>query len=292
MSENRTIENDRIRLTATPKAGEMLSLFDKTKNREILYQADEGWSGRNPSLFPMVGSTWKEGRIEIDGQTYQMKNHGLIRYAQLKEETEKEKPDEIIYSFDSSEETRKQYPFDFHYEMKYSLDGDTVKVSYRITNPSDRDLPFSFGLHPAFKTAQSEDETFEDFSIRFENGIHGRQLVFTPDLQPVQRVEADLDEWKLSRNDLKKYATIVYEGAEPGSATLYYRDEPRMKMSFHDYPYLALWSHPAESEFVCIEPWYGHADFEKTEAPFEKREGTVILPPHQTFEAEYEITVL
>ena len=34
-----------------------------------------------------------------------------------------------------------------------------------------------------------------------------------------------------------------------------------------------------------------HADFEKVEVPFEKREGTQFLDPHDTFEASYTITV-
>lgn len=285
----KTLENEWIVLKTTPQAGQMLSIYDKIKERELLYQGDEGWSGRNPSLFPMVGSTWKEGEYEIDGQTYRMKNHGLIRYANLNEE---EKDGAIIYTFDSDEETKKHYPFDFHYEMKYTIDGSKVTIDYSITNTGDKPMPFSFGLHPAFKTSQSEEEKFEDFSLEFFDKGECQQIVFYPDLRPVECRTVDLSEWQLSRKDLEEYATLVYENPKATRALLKYRDEPRVAMNFTGYPYLALWSHPTPSDFVCIEPWHGHADFEKVEVPFEKREGTEILEPHQTFKASYSIEAL
>ena len=51
------LENDVLKLECTEKGGEMLHLVKKSTNHETLYQGDQGWSGRNPSLFPMVGNT-------------------------------------------------------------------------------------------------------------------------------------------------------------------------------------------------------------------------------------------
>ena len=48
------LENDVLKLECTQKGGEMLHLVKKSIQRETLYQGDQGWSGRNPSLFPMV----------------------------------------------------------------------------------------------------------------------------------------------------------------------------------------------------------------------------------------------
>ena len=44
------LENEFCRLEVIPEAAEITSFFDKTNNVEIMYQGDEGWSGRNPSL--------------------------------------------------------------------------------------------------------------------------------------------------------------------------------------------------------------------------------------------------
>lgn len=283
------IENERIALTTDNPAGQMFSLIDKTNGEEILYQADEGWSGRNPSLFPMVGSTWKDGSYEWNGETYAMKNHGLIRYEDLNG-TVSEDGNSIVYTFDSNEETRSRYPFDFHFVLTYTLKEDGVKVSYAITNTGNTIMPFSFGLHPAFKTVRSKDEAFEDFSIRFDPAREAEQIVFTPDLAPVKRVPLMLDHWNLSYEDLEKYATLVFDKIEASSATLYYKDEPRLKVSFEGFPSVALWNKGKDNTYICIEPWFGHADFEKVEVPFDQREGTLQLLPAETFNASYTIT--
>ena len=67
------------------------------------------WTGKNPGLFPLVGNTL-DGTYEIDGKTYAMKNHGLVRYATL--DCVRDDGNEVILAFDSSAETRAQYPFD------------------------------------------------------------------------------------------------------------------------------------------------------------------------------------
>lgn len=63
-------------------------------------------------------------------------------------------------------------------------------------------MPFSFGLHPAFKTVQNADEVFEDFSISFEPKSMADQIVFFPDLSPVKRVPVILDTWKCNHEDM------------------------------------------------------------------------------------------
>ena len=48
------LENDVLKLECTEKGGEMLHLVKKSTNYETLYQGDQGWSGRNYSLFLMM----------------------------------------------------------------------------------------------------------------------------------------------------------------------------------------------------------------------------------------------
>lgn len=285
------IENERIALVTDNPAGQMFSLFDKKNDHEILYQADEGWSGRNPSLFPMVGSTWKDGSYLWNGQEYTMKNHGLIRYEDLQGKISEDQKS-IVYTFDSNEETRARYPFDFHFELTYTLLDDGVKVSYAITNTSNTIMPFSFGLHPAFKTVRKEGESFEDFSIHFNPAKEAEQIVFFKDLSPVKREKKMLDCWKLNYEDLKQYATLVFDQIEAKEAILSYKDEPRVKVGFEGFPMVALWNPGAGNTFICIEPWFGHADFEKVEVPFDQRENTLQLLPAETFNASYTIEIL
>lgn len=84
-------------------------------------------------------------------------------------------------------------------------------------------------------------------------------------------------EWKLSREDVQKYATIIYKDLKSNYVTLKHGDEEVVRVSIEGYPYLALWTHDSASDFLCIEPWYSHGDFEKETPDFYHREGTMVL---------------
>ncbi|EOS60364.1 hypothetical protein C815_01420 [Firmicutes bacterium M10-2] len=282
------LENERLKLECTPKGGEMLHLIDKQHDLEILYQGNEGWSGSNPSLFPIIGSTYKK-TYEIAGKQYMMKNHGLIRYATLEGHQEE---DRITFTYKSDEETKKQYPFDFSYEIQYRLEKDKVKIDYTIENTGVEDMPFSFGLHPAFRVPQYEGEKFEDYEISFEKKEEANQIVFHEDLNiPASTQKVFLDRWPLDRKEIAKYATIVYKDYTSSYVTLEHLGKPRIEVKFPGFPFLALWTHPSPSHFICIEPWYGHADFDTSCDDFYSREGTLILQPQEVFKTGYSIKI-
>lgn len=282
------LENADLKLECTPKGGEILHLIDKKKNQEIMYQGNEAWTGSNPSLFPIIGSTYKK-TYEINGKEYSMKNHGLIRYAILEgEQTE----DSITFRYASDAETKKQYPFDFKYSITYRLETNKVLIEYRIENTGREAMPFSFGLHPAFIVPQNDKESFEEYSIEFENEEDASQIVFDSDIHVPARIEpVHLHTWKLDRKEIEKYATIVYKDYSSTFVVLKWKNEPRIKVSFPGFPFLAIWTHPTPSHFICIEPWYGHADFDTSCSDFYQREGTMLLPANEEFKTAYSIEI-
>ncbi|MDD7281440.1 MAG: aldose 1-epimerase family protein [Erysipelotrichaceae bacterium] len=283
------LENEFVRLECSEKGGEIQSFYDLEKNKELMYQGNQGWSGKNPTLFPIIGNTATK-EYTIHGEKYAMKNHGLIRYATLNGQQNK---DSIVFILDANEETLKQYPFSFHYEIKYSLVGRQLKIEYHIQNTSQEDMPYTFGLHPAFIVPQNNNEKFEDYSIDFEVKEQAKQLLFDPSFEKkVEYKDVSFDTWKCSRDDIKKYATIIYKDLKSKYVTLSCKGEPRVRMSIDGFPYLALWTIDVPSDFICIEPWFGHADFEYGHDDFYTREGTMILKPQEVFETSYTIEAL
>ncbi|WP_289499824.1 hypothetical protein [Faecalibaculum rodentium] len=118
------LENEHLKLVCTPKGAQMQSLVNKANGQEILYQGDQGWKDQNPSLFPVIGSTWS-GSYTIDGREYAMKNHGLARYAVMEGSQD---GDVLAFSFSDDEKTRAQYPFSFRFTIEYRLEGREVKI--------------------------------------------------------------------------------------------------------------------------------------------------------------------
>lgn len=279
------LENDRLVLECVPRSGEILSLYDKKTDTELMYQRDGAWSDSNPTLFPIVGNTWN-GKYEIDGQEYAMKNHGLIRYADL---TPVKKENAVCFEYDATAEDLKQYPFPFHFVIEYTLEDNKVHIRYEVTNTGTENMPFTFGLHPAFRVPQKAGEVFEDYRLVYEPAGKALQLHFDGDKTWCREEEITLADWQLNRQDIKEAATLVYKHPACTKAVLCYKEEPRITVSFPGFPYLAVWTHPEDSDFLCIEPWYGHADFVKQETDFANREGMMALAPGQSWKTDYTI---
>ena len=270
------IENEVLRLEVCAEGGEIQSLKYKKKNYEVMWQgSDDHWKGKNPTLFPIVGNTYTKD-YEIDGKKYAMKNHGLIRYATLK--CVKKSQDEITMELKSDETTLAQYPFEFTYQVKYKLIDNRVMVSYFITNDSNKVMPFTFGLHPGFNVSD-----FETSKLVYACPENATQIHTVGGLR---EEKVFLSEWKLSHEEIKNEATLIYKDLKSPYVDLYL-PEVRIRMSIEGYPILALWSSDLTAPFICIEPWYGHGDFEKVNVPFEKREGMMSLSPNKSFMTSY-----
>lgn len=283
------LENERYVMTFCTKGGEMESFLDKETGIQYLYQGDtEFWSGKNPGLFPIIGNTYN-GTYEIDGKTYAMKNHGLIRYADL--QCVEQAKDHITFELHDDEGTRAQYPFSFCYRVNYHLEANKCTITYEITNTGHKEMPFTFGLHPAFRCPLSDGEKFEDYHLIFSNPENVKQLLFDPDKQkPVQKKSVTIQDIALRYSWITDVTTVVYEKCRSAYLTLKGK-EHGVKVAIAGYPYLALWTPKEGAPFICIEPWYGHADYTEVKEDFYHREGTMILSPNKCFTTSYTIEV-
>lgn len=219
-----TVTNNLITLTVDTNACEMHSLKRNDSDYEYLWQGDpKYWSGRNPTLFPLVGST-SEGKIVYEGKTYEMKNHGFARRSEFN--LIKQGNDYLLFELKDNEETLKMYPYKFRLQIKYSLKDYKVVIDYKIINDDDKVLPFSFGLHPAFNI-----------------DLNSKTTVKLPDDKDVE----------ISDELFEKHGTYVFEPVKSKEAILTTGNK-EIKVGFDGYEILAIWK-KLEASFVCIEPW-------------------------------------
>lgn len=284
------LENERYEVTFTTKGGEIASFTDKQTGIQYMYQGDTPyWGGKNPTLFPLVGNTFTKDYV-IDGQTYAMKNHGLIRYLTLTEA--KGDAGEVVMEINSDEETLKQYPFDFHYEIHYALEGATLAIRYVITNTGPKDMPFTFGLHPGFLCPLCEGETFEDYTVTFANPETLTQIIPDPEGKtPYSEKTVEMQNLSLDYQTFEKYPTLIYKGMKSASAVLAGPKGHGVKISLTGFPLFAIWTPKERAPFVCLEPWFGHGDFSEVKEDFYHREGTMLLSPGKSFACGYTIEV-
>ena len=79
MAEMRTLENAYLMVEVSDAGAELSRVYDKKKEREVLWNADPKYWGRHsPILFPFVGKL-NGGVYRYEGNEYTRGAHGFAR---------------------------------------------------------------------------------------------------------------------------------------------------------------------------------------------------------------------
>jgi galactose mutarotase-like enzyme len=251
------IGNGALTAAINPLGAELTSLRD-AQGRELMTDADPAWwTGRAPLLFPIVGAL-DGGGYRLDGHEYALPQHGFARRREFA--LVEQAADRARFRLEDDAETRAVYPFAFALDATFTLAGATLAMEVTVTNRDSRDMPASFGFHPAFAWPLPGGGAKEDHRVVFErdepaslNRIEGG-LIGAPDRDTP--VEGDTL-WL--RDDLFSHDALGW--AAPSSRALRYggKTGPQLDIAFPHMPTLAIWTKPG-ARFLCVEPWQGHAD--------------------------------
>lgn len=271
------LDNGILTLELTNVGGEMSCLT--YKGMDVLYKGDgQYWKGKNPTLFPFISSP-KDKKYVLDGKEYPCRNHGLIRYSTL--DTVTDDGEIVKMRLVSNEDTLKEYPFKFEYNITYKLDGNKVIINYDITNLDDKNMPFTFGLHPGFIVRD-----FNEMSLVFDSDEVGHAL--DNNTRRVDKIE--LGSYTNFLNDLDKYKTVILKDLKSEYVDLKMK-EYTVRVDMSKFKYLGLWSADPKSGFMCIEPWLSINPIENSKSPFEEGFEIETLKPNETFSIDYYIEV-
>lgn len=289
------LENEKLKATFRKKSAELISLVRKEDQKELVWCGDKtywGWS--SPVLFPFVGAV-KNGRYTYQGKEYEIAHHGFARNQEFSLLAHED--DQITFVLQQTEETRAQYPFDFQLEISYKLEESSVRVSWKVTNPSEERMYFSIGAHPAFMCPVADGEKQSDGYLCFPDA-EGDALAYklidlSCDCIAPQLYELPLADRKakITEHMFDKDALII-ENRQAGMVGLAGSDgRPYLMLTF-DAPLFGIWS-PAgkQAPFICLEPWYGRSDAVDFEGTLEQREYEQCLEGGETFNASYLIAV-
>lgn len=314
-----SLSNGQISISVKKHGAELCSL--KSAGREYLWQADgEFWARHSPVLFPIVGSLWNK-KFVSGGREYSMGQHGFARDMDF--ELFSKSDDEIWYRLTSSEETLSKYPYEFVLEIGYRLAGRSVEVMWKVTNPSSEEMYFQIGAHPAFHWPLLSNRAISEgtAAMKAELGIGGQRGYFKYQLtnDNVQVAKSVIGSAGCVDSSLRSYDTLIdcqrdnehmtsgylplntstfdndaliYEDYQVKAVTLCGDDKkPYLTMSF-DTPLVGLWSPPGKNApFVCLEPWYGRADFMDYKGSYEQKPWINRLAAGESFRGGYLITV-
>lgn len=280
-----------LEIESTKHGAELTSI--KLNGIERLHQAssviDENgkpyWGRHAPILFPIVGKI-KDNKTLINGNDYEMTQHGFARDMDFEELEKNEKIHKYILK--SNEETLKKFPFKFELVVEYEVIGNEVITKYTVINKDKNTMLFGLGGHPAFVCNYSngnyelefeKDESKIEF-YKLDGGLIKEK--------PIQSILVN-NKIKLDKNIFDEDA-IIMKNINSNKVTLkdVSTNKNVLEFDFEGFPYLAIWSKKG-APFVCIEPWQNHTDSVNSNGKFEEKENILKLLPNEKFECKYKV---
>lgn len=286
------IENDYLKVEISTLGAEIRKIHHKKNGLDYMWTGDPAYWGRvSPVLFPIVGRL-KDNRYELDGQTYEMSQHGFLRDVEF--DAGQQTPTTISFVFESAGRFLHIFPFDFKAVIRYILNEETVIVQWEIVNESNEQMYFSIGGHPAFRIPLLENETIEEYRLHVTPAANKNVMEYelkdsliqekgpANDLSTIQLTDS------LFSNDALIYSHIDHITLASDKTS------HGVEVVTEGFPFVGIWSKYVEAEgkaapFICIEPWYGIADTYNTTGNFKEKFGTNTLMPRETFRAEYKM---
>ncbi|WP_300257641.1 aldose 1-epimerase family protein [Clostridium sp.] len=285
-----TLENEHLKISLSNHGGELHSIKGKKDNTEFLWSGDEAyWKYHAPVLFPIVGKVFN-GKYTVDGKTYELPQHGLARVRDF--EMIEQTKNSISFELKYSEDTLKIYPFKFSLIIKYTLNDINLSINYIVKNLDNKEMYFSIGAHPAFM-CPIENDKFNDYYFEFneKENVSIMQLIgpgyFSKEEKPYLKDENIIN---LS-TDLFKNDALVFKNLKSNKISLKSKNHKKyLEFDFGQFPYLGLWTKDTGAPFVCIEPWFGHADFDRFDGEFKDKAAIQSLMPNKEFSCNYNIS--
>lgn len=288
-----TIENEYLKIEIHPKGAELQSIYNKHLFLEYLWSGDPAfWGKRSPVLFPIVGAL-KNDTYYYENKPYQLPRHGFARDMEFR--VTDQTAASITFTLVRTDDTFQKYPFQFRFDIIYSIEASQLQVTYRIVNKGDvnQQLYFSVGGHPAFRLPLLTGTTYSDYDLVFEKPETAPRWPISPGGligdQPVPLLE-NTQRLPLSK-DLFYSDAIVLKGLKSGKLKLEFRNAFEVfEFDFTGFPYLGLWA-AKDADFICIEPWCGIADSIHSSQQLTEKEGILSLDPSDQFERTWKLTI-
>ena len=159
-----TLANEHLQVTVSPELGASVMGMRARLHR--------GWTALMPEpgspdcdlaaasfIMAPYSNRIADGRFTFGDRVYQLDDgvkhamHGCVRKRPW--QVLDVSPTHVRLRFRSSEHAPVNWPWPFHVEVEYALDGPTFTSAFVLTNRGDCAMPAGFGFHPYFLRSPS-----------------------------------------------------------------------------------------------------------------------------------------
>lgn len=277
------IKNEFIEASFDSLGAELISL--KSNDKEFIWEGNPAfWDKQSPVLFPTIGSL-KDDTYFYEGNEYHLPRHGFAREKQF--QVIQQSSGIIIFLLKEDQDSLKVYPFNFELIIEYRLVEKTLEVHFKVINTSQGKMFFSIGGHPGFALS----DAFENYSLVFDSNEALNYSLLENHLlsDEKQLLETRENHLPLSYSLFEKDA-LVFTDHKIRSVLIQENGKDFVKVNFENFPDLGIWT-KVNAPFICIEPWFGHADEVKTNQNLEEKAGIIALESHENFKSKYTIEI-
>ena len=246
---------------------------------ELIWPGDDTfWADSAPVLFPIVG--WTRDGILVEGTRYPLGLHGFARSEDFV--VTGQAADRVRLRLAANERTRALYPFEFSFEIEYTIDHNEICIVLDVVNEDASPLPFACGLHPGFSWplpgAGGPHVVRFDAPERAEVPVIAPGGLFSARRRsvPLRGREIDLTP------DLFEEALCFLDANSSGLEFASADGAASLRMELENFPHIALWSRNVDgigAPFLCLEAWTGHGDPEGFEGDVFDKPSMRALPP-------------
>jgi galactose mutarotase-like enzyme len=280
------LENEKIKIAVLPLGAELCSLYHKQHRLQYLWQAGEAWTKHSPVLFPIVGQLKNNEYIHQQKQ-YTLPRHGFARaenFSVLELQNH-----QVVFRLSDDENTRKNYPFNFHFDIHYQLIESEIIITYSVTNTGNEKMYFSVGAHPAFRVPLDLRDSYDDYYLEFDQEEHSERWPIKDGLIDV----APTAFFKSQKIHLTKelFANDALVFKKINSQQIHLRStkhEHGLTVTVNSCPYLGLWAAKG-ADFLCIEPWQGIADGIQATGEIAGKEGIHCLNADENYQYRWAL---
>jgi galactose mutarotase-like enzyme len=227
----------------------------------------------------------KNERTLYEGDEIRGGNHGFLRHKQFADpEISLGESGMVRYKLGTEQIAPSEYPRKVSFEIHYSLQTDTVEVTFVFHNEeTNRPAHVSFGLHPGFAVS-----SVESARIILPRGTYRRYLAPDNFLSGETR-EMTSDGGTLPIKPFELPGSFLMEAVDVEGEIAKLQDYQRQRQvetDLSEAPYFTIWSDLGP--FVSIEPCWGLPDHQQ-QRPFEQKLGIQTIPAGQTLTKRFSM---
>lgn len=280
------IKNSALQVCVDSLGAELQSI-QSVLGTEYLWQADpKYWNEKAPNLFPYIGRMINKC-YKYQGVTYPMQIHGFASSTQFTNISRSDS--ELVFAITETQQTKAQYPWAFRFEIKYTLSGNALNITYTVENKDSKTMLFGVGGHPGFRIPGE----FTDYRLRFSPGTSPERIVFTDDC-----FTNGFTDYPLVDNTIPLCHSLFDDDAivlkNSGNCVTLENTggDYSVTVSYPQMPYIGFWHRPrTDAPYVCIEPWSSLPSPKGEKTVLETQQDLISLPSGETYTNTWTISI-